>query len=335
MAEADPALPQALQSTPRHFAYVMEDGQARLIDAARARDEPRGDTSLLWVHLHGPDDECQTWLGLQDDIPETVRGALVANETRPRCEPIEDGALINLRGLGDADTTSTDPLVSVRMWVQQGRVVSVVRRSLHAVDFVRGELQRGRIRDPGDLVAAIGSAISTELDPVVAELGDKLDELETGLAGETAFELRRDSSALRAQAIAYRRFVSPDRDAMTRLADLPFSWFDERDRVDLKDAADRFARMTEELEAVRERAALMHEQLTDLRAERVEGRMLVVSILALVFLPLTFITGLIGMNVEGIPFAQEPWAFWAITGLCIFVAAAILIYFRRGRWFSG
>ena len=335
MAEADAALPSALQSNSRHFAYILEDDRARLVDAARARDEPRGDTSLLWVHLHGPDDECQTWLGLQDDIPDTVRSALVANETRPRCEPIEDGALINLRGLGDADTTSADPLVSVRMWVQQGRVVSVVRRSLHAVDQVRGELKRGRIQDPGDLVAAIGSAISTELDPVVAELGDRLDELESGLAGESAYELRRESSTLRAQAIAYRRFVSPDRDAMTRLADLPFSWFDERDRVDLKDAADRFARMTEELEAVRERAALMHEQLTDLRAERVEGRMLVVSILALVFLPLTFITGLIGMNVEGIPFAQEPWAFWAITGLCIATAAAILIYFRRGRWFSG
>ena len=337
MAEADATLNRespALQSNERHFAYVLEDGRVRLIDAARAKQEPRGDTSLLWVHLHGPDDECQTWLGLQDGIPDTVRAALVATETPPRCEPIEDGALINLRGIGDADPGSTDPLVSVRMWVQRGRVVSVVRRGLHAVDQVRAGLKRGLVHDPGDLVAAIATAISTELDPVIAELGDKLDELESGLSGEAAHEMRRDSGSLRARAIAYRRFVAPDRDAITRLADLPFEWFDERDRVDLKNAADRFARMTEELEAVRERAALMHEQLTDLRAERVEGRMLVVSIIALVFLPLTFITGLIGMNVEGIPFAEEPWAFWAITALCIAVAAGILIYFRRGRWFT-
>src|SRR3546814_18124660 len=68
------------------------------------------------------------------------------------------------------------------------------------------------------------------------------------------------------------------------------------------------ARMAEELDSIRERAALMHEALTDLRAEQIDSRSLLISIVALVFLPVTFITGLYGLNVENLPYAKEPWA---------------------------
>src|SRR3546814_1550027 len=63
--------------------------------------------------------------------------------------------------------------------------------------------------------------------------------------------------------------------------------------------------MAEELEAVRERSALLHEQLTDLRTEQIDQRSLIVALIALIFLPLTFVTGLFGMNVEGIPIRSD------------------------------
>lgn len=327
-------VPDPLAPDRHHFAVVIEDGDVRVVDAVTANGEPRGDTSLLWIHLHGPDEECQSWLRLQDGIPEAVRSQLTATETRPRCEPIEDGALVNLRGPGDAEGVGADPLVSVRMWVQKGRVISVVRRRLSAIDAVHAGLKRGTVSDPGDLVAAVATAISTGLDAEVADLGDELDELESTITdrGDDTVDRRRDTARLRSRAISYRRFVAPERDALLRLADLPFDWFDEHDRVDLRNAADRFARMTEELESVRERAALLHEQLTDLRAEKLEDRNLLVAIIALIFLPLTFITGLLGMNVEGIPFAHHPHAFWGVVLACVGIAMVITFYFRREHW---
>ena len=93
--------------------------------------------------------------------------------------------------------------------------------------------------------------------------------------------------------------------------------------------------MAEELEAIRERAAVMHDTLSDLRAEQIDSRALVISIAAMVFLPLTFITGLYGMNVEGLPFAEQPWAFAAVAIGCLLLSVAIVAYFVRGRWFSG
>jgi zinc transporter len=91
--------------------------------------------------------------------------------------------------------------------------------------------------------------------------------------------------------------------------------------------------MAEELEAVRERSALIHEQLTDLRSEQIENRALLLSIVALIFLPLTFLTGLLGMNVDGIPAAHQPWAFWGVV-FCV-VIAVITGWFAAARWFKG
>jgi zinc transporter len=92
--------------------------------------------------------------------------------------------------------------------------------------------------------------------------------------------------------------------------------------------------MAEELESIRERASLMHEALTDLRSEQIDSRSLIISIIAMIFLPLTFITGVYGMNVADLPYAQEPWAFDAIMGLCLAIAALVLGYFTRKHWFQ-
>jgi zinc transporter len=110
-------------------------------------------------------------------------------------------------------------------------------------------------------------------------------------------------------------------------------WLRDDDRLHIAAAADRAARMAEELEAIRERAALIHETLTDLRAELIDQRSLLIAVAAMVFLPLTFITGLFGMNVEGIPYSHHPWSFWTITGFSIVVGAGVTAYFVRRHWF--
>jgi zinc transporter len=175
-------------------------------------------------------------------------------------------------------------------------------------------------------------AITAELDPIVADLGDSLDECESALEANNAFELRRRVTRTRSEAIGYRRFLFPQRAALEKLAALPCDWLHDDDRQHLGTAADRAARMAEEVESIRERAGLMHETLTDLRAELIDQRSLIIAIAAMVFLPLTFITGLYGMNVEGLPYAHEPWAFDAITAGCALIAIGITAYFIWRHW---
>src|SRR4029453_2210316 len=128
--------------------------------------------------------------------------------------------------------------------------------------------------------------------------------------------------------------VAPDRDALTTLAGYDFDWLANDDRLDIREAGDPFARRAAELEAVRERSALLHEQLTDLRAEEIDQRSLLISVVAFIFLPLTFITGLLGMNVEGIPYAHSHWSFWGVVIFCFVVGFAVLGWFGYRNWLN-
>ncbi|WCM26628.1 zinc transporter ZntB [Sphingomonas sp. QA11] len=313
------------------FAYRVSGGKAERVEIKQAL---ASDADLIWVHLTTNNEHAQAWLVEEAKAPDYIVDALTATETRPRCDALGDGAFLNLRGRSSEETPTSEPLASVRIWATAGRVISVTRRSLVAVDDVVETIEGSKIRDPGDLIAEFASAITRNLDPEVADLGDTLDDCEADLDADKVFELRRHVTKVRVAAIGYRRFLAPQRAAIEKLAALPCDWLQDDDRLHLSAAADRAARMAEELESIRERAALMHEALTDLRAEQIDSRALIISIAAMIFLPLTFITGLYGMNVKGLPYAEAPWAFDAITAVCTVISAGIIIYFVRRHWFG-
>ena len=313
------------------FAYRVAEGKAERLDIKAAMDATG---QLIWIHLTSNNELAQSWLGETAGLPDYVVDVLTTTESRPRCDALGEGAFLNLRGRSNEEMTTSDPLASVRIYALAGRVFSVTRRTLTAVSDVVKAVEGGTIADPGDLVAEFASAITEELDPEVGDLGDQLDDCEADLDADKVFELRRKVTKVRSTAIGYRRFVQPQRAALEKLAALPCDWLHDDDRLHLNSAADRAARMAEELEAIRERSALMHEALTDLRAEQIDSRSLLISIVALIFLPLTFLTGLYGMNVEGLPFAKEPWAFDVIGGVCIAITVGIIGYFSVKRWFG-
>lgn len=317
----------------KQFAFVSDGGKGHKVELAEAC--PAHQTAaLVWVHLDANDPATREWLSATARLPDLVINALTAMETRPRCEAMEGGALINLRGLALHDDDGADDLVSIRIWTERGRIISVGRYTLRALPGLAEAMKNGKVVDPGDFVAMLAAAITEELDPDVTELGDELDDCEVMLDANRAFALRRTIAVARSRAIEYRRFVVPQRQALEKLAGLDCDWLEDDDRSHLTEAADRFARMAEELESIRERAALMHEQITDLRAEVIDTRALLISIVALVFLPLTFITGLLGMNVDGIPFAHEPWAFAAVCGLCLALGLVVVGYFVKVHWIN-
>ena len=311
--------------------HLGDDGVARSLTLA---DLPsvRG-TGLTWVRLEQMQGVAAVSAPILDLRPEVER-ALLAVETRPRCELFGEGVLLNLRAPTAVPDDDGDVLASLRLWAEAGLVVTFAFRPALALVDVEHAFMRGELDDPGDIIITLISRTAGQLDPIVADIGDALDELESNVGPDMPFSERRRVTRFRSQAISYRRFVVPQRQALDRLATVRLPWLDEHEQAEVREAADRFARMGEELEAVRERAAILHEELTDLRAERIDERSLLISVVALIFLPLTFITGLLGMNVSGIPFAQAPWAFWGVTGVCLAIAVGVASWFSWKRWVS-
>lgn len=315
------------------FAYaITAEGRvtAMALDEAEAR---RGAAKLTWLHIDGNDMECRAWLRDQSGLPAGVIQAMEAVETRPRATQLAMGAIVNLRGVGSDPKCAPEDLVSVRLWAEHGRVLTLTFRSLAAIADLRVCVEEGRVTDPGDFIAALADTLTAKLDPMVSDLGDALDTLEEEVAvGKIAVRDRLGDA--RRMAIELRRFIAPQKEAIAKMVSGDFAWLNDDDRAHIREAGDRVARMSEELDAIRERAAVLADQLSDLRAEAMNARALVLSIVAAIFLPLTFLTGLFGMNVGGIPFAEQSVGFWAMAGVSVVLGLVLVAVFQRLGWFD-
>ena len=137
---------------------------------------------------------------------------------------------------------------------------------------------------------------------------------------------------IRRRLISLKRYIAPQRMALTKLIDLRLPWFEAHDLIRLRELGERVIRYVEDLEALRERAQVMQDELTNRLSEQMNRNMYLLTIVASIFLPLGFITGLLGVNVGGIPGTEEPLGFLMLCGLLLFVGLLEYWIFKRLKW---
>ena len=287
----------------------------------------------LWLHLNRHAADAQRWLAEESGLGALVVEALLAEETRPRCQPIGEGLLLILRGVNLNPGADPDDMVSLRLWIEAERIVSVRLRRLMAVDDLRRALAEGHgPAGVADFVPALAGRLTERMGPVLQDIDDEIDAMEEEVLAASSFELRTRLHRTRHKAITLRRYVAPQREALGRLLTEPPGFLAGLDRGRLREIADRVMRYVEDLDAARERAAVVQDELANRLAEQMNRTMYMLAIVATIFLPLGFVTGLLGINVAGMPGADTPWAFAAVVGLLALLAAFEIWLFRRLRW---
>lgn len=318
---------------PPVAAYVLDgEGGARSTGLAQLPAPPAGSNGFefVWIQLQRDNDEAMAWLENKSGLDGFILEALTVDDTRPRCTVHGDGTILNLRGVNLHEGAEPEDMISLRLWVEKRRVIGVWLRPLHAVADLIASLDRGVAPvSPGDLVAKLALRLVDRMEPIVADLHEQMDGMEEALDDPKAAFERRILADLRRQTILMRRFIAPQRDALNTLAIEDLDWLTERDRSRIREAGDKTTRVTEELESVRERAAIVHDQLLDRRAEQTSRYTLLLSVVAAIFLPLTLLTGVLGINVGGIPGASSPWAFWIVVSGLTLTGLALLAVFRK------
>lgn len=287
--------------------------------------------NYIWVHLFRDHPTTQDFL-TQQELPHLIKEALMADETRPRCTMHEAGVVINLRGVNLNPGAEPEDMISARLWLTETMVISVWRRPLMAIQDIQDSITRNQAPpSAGSLVATLALRLADRAEPTVAKLNEQIDDLEEAVLAETGAAQRSDLADIRRMAIVLRRYMFPQRDALTTLQIEPLPWLTGEDRTHLREAAERVTRLAEELDALRDRAQVVQDQLVDQRAEQMNRQMLVLSVVAAIFLPLGLLTGLLGINVGGIPGTTSPYAFWLVTGLLILLGLIQLWLFKKAR----
>jgi zinc transporter len=289
---------------------------------------------LLWVHVDFTVPAGRDWVLAESGLDPLVAEALVQDETRPRIVAEPDGLLAVLRGVNLNPGADPDDMVAIRIHLTPSRIVTTRRRHLLSVDDLRESLAKGRgPKDAGDFLVAMADRMMARAGTVVETLDDTVDRLEEEVLTTESFRLRGRLADVRREAIGLRRYLAPQRDAMARLQVEPTPILNDMHRLRLREIADRVTRQVEDLDAARERAAVTQEELAARLAEQMNQRMYLLAIVAALFLPLGFVTGLLGINVGGIPGSENPYAFAEVAVLLTLLGAVVLLLLKWRRWF--
>lgn len=386
----------------------------------------------LWLHFDHNNPLSHVWLRHQSGVPaEAVMGMLAA-QTRPRTVELDGGVLFIARGINLNPNSDPTDMVSLRVWIEHGRIITVVLRRVQSVAEVTAILDAiatrqqqpttndaagaaagdaGASRDlasgsppvqvadsgaaspgrhgspdssegdagaeasyyddrqgngkagsagvatastgarppsaglgqdhadspllhgPVDLLHQIVHRMVDHMVPLVQTMNDRLEDLVAGVIDENVEVTTAQLAPIRLQLITLHRYLAPLREALIVFSQLDRRWMPPTLRAKFREVADRVMRLVEELSAAQNRAAVARDEIGSQGAERLNRRVFSLTVLTAIFLPLTVLTGLLGMNVAGIPGASDPLAFLVVCTILGAVLGLQLLILRWLGWF--
>ncbi len=286
-----------------------------------------------WLHLNRLDSDAQAWLRGKSGLDPIVCQALLQEETRPRSVRHGDGLLFNFRAVNLNEGAEAENMIALRGWATRDLVITLRAFPIRAVHDLRNAIISGHVPvSTGDLIAEIVRGIVRQIEPVVHDLEEQADAIEENILGGETHLIKSRIAGHRHKVLDLRRYIIPQREALAQTIREGNDIFAEDQALLLREIADQVTRVGEELDAIRDRLVVLQEQVIEERAERMNQRLFVLAILSAIFLPLSFVTGLFGVNIGGMPGVESPMAF-AILCLSMLGLTGLLIWIlRRMNW---
>ena len=315
------------------YGYVFDGqggGQKIDVDAYKTHQSDQG---VLWLHFDFTQDEAVRWISEDSDLDEIAIEALLSGETRPRAASLGDALLVSLRGVNLNPGSDPEDMVSIRIWTDGQRIISTRRRRLLSVADLVEQIDSGEgPTNAGQFIAMLSERLIARMKTTIEDIQDQAAEIEELMLTAESYDLRNRISLLRRAIISIRRYLAPQREALQKMQTIRNSWLEQGDRQAIGEEADHLTRYTEELDMIRESTAVAHEELANRLAEQLNNRMYALSMVAAIFLPLGFLTGLLGINVGGMPGTESSSAFWIVCIVLTVTTTAQVWLFKRKHW---
>lgn len=287
---------------------------------------------ILWVHFDYSTKEAKNWITNQcnDSI---VADALLADETRPRTNILGDSILLALRGVNLDPKSKPENMISIRLFISENMIISTSKRTLLSVVEIIEDLKKGiGVKSSSEFLVELTYRMIDRMDDVIDQIQDRTDYLEENIIDMKNQEFRSEILNVRRETIILKRYLAPQKEALIKLSSEKISWIDEYRKIEIRETNDQLIRHIEELDTIRDKVILIQEELANSLSEDLNKKMYILSIISAIFLPLTFLTGLLGINVGGIPGASNENAFYIFTIILLLVIFSQYIIFKKKGW---
>lgn len=335
------ALPTSIHVTHYTETEITEDEEAG-VDGIR---EMLGRPGVLWVDVHGLRDvDAIASLGEAIGAHRLALEDVVNVPQRPKVDDHGDHLFLTLRAMRLAEERGMEA-GQVSLFVGSNYVLTFHEEGGDCLDSVRERLQRatGRVRGAGPdyLMYALVDAVIDGYFPLLEHYAEQLEEMETAIVHPSRDD-DRDTimrlHALRRDLLGMRRRFAPLRDAVATMLRGESPLIHEDTRPYISDMHDHITRAAELAESYSELSGDLMDFYLSISSHRMNEVMKVLTIIATIFIPLSFVAGLFGMNFDGaaspwnMPELQWYWGYPAALLIMAVIAVGLLALFRRKGW---
>jgi zinc transporter len=313
------------------YGYAFCPGEAgREIDSAEVLQRllnPAENDEFMWLHLNLAHAACERWMRSHLDLPESFFETLREGSRSTRIEHTDSALLAVVNdivfnfGLVSSDVST--------LWACARRrlLVSARLQPLHSVDKLRRSVKQGEcFGSTVELLAHLLGDQGDLLTQVVRETTMKVDSIEDQLLSLRLSDNRAELSSLRRVLVRLQRLLALEPGSLLRLLNRPPDWLREQDLRQLRAATEEFAVIISDLTSLVERIKLLQEEIAAKLTEQNNRTLFTLTVVTVLALPINIIAGFFGMNVGGIPLADDPHGFWLLVAL---VATFTVLV---GRW---
>ncbi|MFC1619963.1 zinc transporter ZntB [Candidatus Neomarinimicrobiota bacterium] len=315
------------------FAFILDGQGGGQSVSWKEIEEWKTSSGTLWVNLAGESPIAEEWLRQKSGLDAITCDALTREDVRPRSMLTGSGLLTILRGINLNPGDDPEDMVSVRIYIENNRIITARHRFVRSIDDLRRAIEANEGPGTvGEFLSGLGLRLVDRMSDMIEKKSEEVDELEEAIVHEYSSEIAERLANVRRQIVSLRRHLAPQREALGRIPSFRIEFLNEEDLNRLREVMDQTMHFIEELDSARDRAMVTQEELNNRLSKQLERRMYALSLIAAIFLPLSFLTGLLGINVGGIPGAEKHNGFLFVAIILSVIMGFQLLLFKKMKW---
>ena len=322
----------------RHSYLYTKDKQLKIDASITEISEALKDKSnTVWLDLEKPDDtDIEMLLNIFNLHPLTIEDCIMPTAS-PKVEGFPEYIFLVLHAVGRQSSDEELKMLELDMVLGKNFLITVHTVPIPNIETTKEKLKKGSpIMTKGSdfLMYAISDALVDNYFPVIDKVDAEIDILEDKLFAQSSEDILQEIFRLKNEIMALRRSANPQRDVIIRLGRKDFSPPGKASTaVYFRDVYDHLVRMNDLLDTCKDSLAwALNIHISNI-SNKMNQIMKTLTIIATIFMPLTMITGIYGMNFEHMPELKMKYGYYAVWAVMVLVAAFMLAVFKRRRWF--
>lgn len=310
--------------------HINEHNEVKEVNEIKDNMSKQG---FNWFHINASHESARAWFNEHTDVPELVIEMMLSKNTRPNVYEYPNGTLVTLRAVNKAANHEIELLNAINIWVTDHMIITSRNQKIMAIEDIVSQYKReeGPLNQ-GDFIIELVQHLNMRLNAMVANIEEDIEDIEENILENNFRDVRQMLILQRKKIVKLRKYLLPQREALRLLSYEKYGFMNSESQQALKYYYDKLVRLVDDIDIMKEHILLNQEEVSNSQNDMMNKSMYIISVISGLFLPLGFITGLLGVNIGGMPWVDNKYAFIILAMIsCIYIGITGVYFLLRKK----